>query len=458
MSQKATTTGQKWFSYLLVLFAATGGILYGYDLGIISGAFLFIPQQIPMSTAQSSFLVGAVLGGGAIATLISGSLSEIFGRKTMIQIAAIIFLAGIAAIYVADNYAWVLFGRLTQGVGVGIVTIVIPLYLAESLPAEIRGRGIGAFQLLLTSGILLANLVGLYYTPSGNWRAMFLTAAVPGLLLLVGACFLPKSPRWLFKKGRSEKAMQILRRSRSQDSAQAEIQSIAKLQSNQPHWRETFSHFKQKAVLIPVLMVFAIAALQQLLGINSILQFGAYILKTAGLGSDQSAMLGSSTISIVNFLTTIVAFILVDRIGRRALLMFGTLGCMLSLFALGCADFIFHPSAIKGDFVLVGLITFIICYAVGPGLVIWLVISELLPCSVRSIGMSMALFINSMVSTLFASAFLPLVNHIGYSGVFLLCSLSAGLYFLIAFNWLPETNKKTLEEIELSFQTSGQNG
>lgn len=448
--------GSVWFSYWMIGFAAIGGILYGYDLGIIAGAFLFIPAHIPMTDAQASFLVGSVLGGGAIATLIAGPLAEYFGRKTMIQAASVIFLAGIFAIYTADTYAAVLFGRLTQGIGVGIVTIVIPLYLAESLPAEIRGRGIGAFQLLLTLGILLANLAGLYFTPTGDWRSMFLTAAFPGFLLLIASFFLPKSPRWLFKKGQVEKALQILTKSRGHDLAHREIQQLSEVQQPRMDFSQHIAALMNKRTLWPVLLVFTVAGLQQLLGINSILQFSAYMLKTAGLHSNQQAMLGSSTISLVNVALTLVAFFLIDRLGRRALLLFGTMGCMLSLLSLAGVDFMLHASPFKGECILVGLLAFIISFAIGPGLVIWLVISELLPGQIRSVGMSIALFINSMTSTLFASSFLPLVNHIGYSGTFLLCSLSAGLYFLITFHFIPETRHKTLEEIEMNFRASHQ--
>ncbi len=442
----------QWYTWLMVGFAAIGGILYGYDLGIIAGAILFIRESIPMTDAQSSFLVAAVLGGGAIATLISGPLADLLGRKRMILLAAVIFLAGVFSLADAHTYSMVLLGRLTQGIGVGIVTIIIPLYLAESLPANIRGRGISAFQLLLTFGILAASIVGLYFTPTGNWRGMFLSATVPGFILLLGGLFLPKSPRWLFNKGKEQKAFDILCKSRASHHAQDEINRMrALLNSSTKHWKQELKDLCSKRYVVPVTIVLCVAILQQLMGVNSILQLSAYILKTGGLDSNLTAMLGSTAITSINFIITIIAFFLVDRVGRRLLLMIGTAGCMVCLFYLGCTYFIFSPSLMKGYLLLAGIIGFIIAYAIGPGVIVWLVISELLPTRVRSIGMSFALFANSMTSALFASAFLPLANSIGYYSVFMLCAIAAGMYFLIAFNAIPETKNKTLEEIEIDF-------
>jgi MFS transporter, SP family, galactose:H+ symporter len=440
------------FSWLIIAFAAFGGILYGYDLGIIAGAILFIRKTIPMTDTQSSFLVAAVLGGGAIATLVSGTLADWFGRKKMIIAAAVIFLAGVFSLAFANTYSLVLIGRLTQGVGVGIITIIIPLYLAESLPPEVRGRGVSAFQLMLTFGILMASLVGLYYTHSGNWRGMFLSAAVPGVILLIGGFLLPNSPRWLFRKGRVEQALAVLKKTRADDHAHMEIKEMQELiKQGRKNFSDFFAALTQKRYLMPALIVFAVAALQQFMGINSILQFSAFILKGTGLNTNITAMLGSTAITAVNFVMTIIAFFLVDRLGRKFLLTLGTLGCTVFLFFLGSIHFILPSSHYLGYLMLTGILGFVISYAVGPGVCVWLVISELMPERIRSTGMSVALFLNSIVSTLFASAFLPLMHRIGYSGVFMMCAVAALLYFIIALKVVPETKNKTLEEIEMEF-------
>jgi MFS family permease len=202
---------------------------------------------------------------------------------------------------------------------------------------------------------------------------------------------------------------------------------------------------------MPALVVFAVAALQQFMGINSILQFSDYILKGTGLGTNVLAMLGSTAITGVNFVMTIIAFLLVDKVGRKFLLTFGTLGCMVFLFSLAAVHFYLPTTLLKGYLMLGGIIGFIISYAVGPGVCVWLVISELMPERIRSTGMSVALFLNSMVSTIFASCFLPFVHSIGYSGLFMICGVAALLYFIIAWKIVPETKNKTLEEIEMEF-------
>ncbi len=443
---------QKWFIGFMVFFAAMGGIIYGYDLGIIAGALLFIHKSIPMTDMQSSFLVSSVLGGGAIATLISGPLADIFSRRLMVIIATVIFLGGVLLLSFAHNYSEILLGRLTQGIGIGIVTITIPLYLSESLPKNIRGRGMSLFQLLLTFGILLASLVGLYFAPHENWRAMFLSAGVPGIILLIGAIFLPNSPHWLLMKKRNQQALNVLRLSRDDAQAQQELLAMQQsMQNHQHNFRSFFTHLRDKKVLYPLLIVFSVASLQQLSGINSFLQFSAYLLQQAGLKSSITALLGSTVITCANFIITFIALFLIDRLGRTKLLSFGTGGMVVSLVFSGLVYYYFPYGALKGYLLLLGLTGFILTYGVGPGVCVWLVLSELLPNKIRSNGMAAALFINSMMSSLFASVFLILTHYIGYVGVFYICAFFSFLYFCLAYFVIPETNNKTLEEIEQMF-------
>lgn len=443
---------RNWFASFIILFAAVGGMIYGYDLGIIAGALLFIHKSIPMSDMQSSFLVSAVLGGGAIATLVSGPLADLFGRRAMIIVAALIFLGGVLLLSFAHHYSEILIGRLTQGIGIGIVTITIPLYLSESLPKHIRGRGMSVFQLLLTFGILLASLVGLYFAPSENWRAMFLSAGIPGIVLLMGALFLPNSPHWLLMKKRDDEALAVLRLSRSDAQAQVELLGMQQsMRNHQSNLRSFFVNLLDKKVLYPLLIVFSVAILQQLSGINSLLQFSAYILQRSGMQSNVTAMLGNTVITGVNFFITVVALLLIDRLGRKKLLSFGTGGMVIALAFSGLVYFYFPYGLMKGYLVLLGITGFILSYGVGPGVVVWLVLSELLPNKIRSTGMAAALFLNSAISSIFASVFLSLTHSIGYSGVFFVCAFFSFLYFCVAYFVIPETNNRTLEEIEAIF-------
>lgn len=450
---------QQWFIAFIVFFAAMGGIIYGYDLGIIAGALLFMHKSIPMTDMQSSFVVSAVLGGGAIATLISGPLADIFGRRQMIIIATLIFLGGVFLLSYAHQYSEILVGRLTQGIGIGIITITIPLYLSESLPKHIRGRGMSVFQLLLTFGILLASLVGLFYAPHENWRAMFLSAGVPGIILLLGALFLPNSPHWLLMKKRDRDALAVLRLSRNEEQAQKELFAIKKSMLNHKNnFRSLFTNLCDKKVLYPLFIVFSVASLQQLSGINSFLQFSAYLLQQAGLQSNITALLGNTVITCANFIITIIALFLIDRLGRTKLLSFGTGGMVVALVFSALVYFYFPYGTTKGYLLLLGLTGYILTYGIGPGVCVWLVLSELLPNKVRSSGMAAALFVNSMMSSIFASLFLTLTHHIGYVGVFYLCAFFSFLYFCLAYFVIPETNNKTLEEIEELFNRKTING
>jgi len=437
------------FAFSIIAFAAIGGMLYGYDIGILAGAFPFLSKEIPMTTAQLHFMPGAVLFGGAFATLITGPLSDLWGRRKLIIAASIIFLIGVSMVGFANDYLPLLSGRLIQGIGIGIITIVIPLYLAEAVPAEIRGKALCAFQLLLTAGILLASLIGWFLTPSGNWRGMFFSALVPGILLLFCSLLLPESPRWLVLKNKFDQALNILSRSRPIFAAKDELTQMMQVFSM--HKTGERSSLWQRKFLVPLTIVFVIACLQQLTGINSLLQLAPVILRSAGLPSDVIAMLGAVAITAVNFLVTVIAMFLVDKVGRRFLLCIGTGGIVISLIYSGLVSFILPTSILKGELLLIGVLFFILFFAIGPGVVIWLVLSELLPSRIRGSGMATALFLNSMTSAVLATMFLGLAESIGYSGVFWLCAFTTLLYFLIVFFFVPETNKKTLEEIETHF-------
>ena len=322
---------------LVFFFAATGGILYGYDIGIISGALLFIRHDIMMSHQQESFLVASVLGGGAFATMVSGWLADRFGRRKMIRIAALVFCVGVVIVVFAASFMAIFMGRLVQGVGVGIITIVVPLYLAESVPSHLRGRGITMFQLLLTVGILLATLVDFCLTQSGNWRLMFLSALVPGIIMFLGSFCLSDSPRWLCLKGREADALTVLLNTRSADNAKTELENIKMSMANAPGAKSKqgfFSLIMTRQYSMPVMIVFSVAVLAQLTGINTWLQFSAVMLKSMGLSHNASAMFGSTLITCLNVGMTIVALMFVDKVGRRPLLCIGTFGAASSLLLM----------------------------------------------------------------------------------------------------------------------------
>ncbi|MCK4608362.1 MAG: sugar porter family MFS transporter [Gammaproteobacteria bacterium] len=444
---------QKLFALVIILFAGLGGILYGYDIGIIAGALIFMKHEIALNVGQVSILIAAVLGGGSIATLISGPLADWLGRRTMLTVSAVVFISGIIVLVSSHSFAGVLTGRLIEGVGVGVITMIVPLYLAESAPASVRGSGVTAFQLFLTLGILVAYLVALLFAHSGNWRGMFLCALVPGALFFIGSLLIIESPRWLFFKDKKEQAIAALQRSRSETEVEHDIYMMTKIDIERKQQNVIGQEsLWQKHYLLPFLLAFSIACLTQLTGINVFLQLCTLILQHAGLQSNVVSMLGSVGIGVVNFIVTLIAMLLVDKIGRKPLLIFGASGIVIALFYLGVISWLFSPSLLQGYLTIAGLLLFIASFAIGPGVVVWIAISELMPMPIRSKGMAICLFANCLASTVLASVFLKLTHYIGYTGVFWMCGIFTLLYLAIAIFFLPETKGKSLEEIEQCFR------
>ena len=441
---------EKPFTFFIFAFAAIGGLLYGYDLGVISGTLLFIDKEIPLTATQTSLIVSAVLGGGSIATLISGPLADWIGRKKMIFLASVILILSTVILAIAYNFSTLLIGRLIQGISIGIITIVVPLYLTETSPKNMRGRGVTTFQLVLTLGILFAYLVNIWFAKDENWRGMFLCVLFPASLFLIGSIFIPESPIWLFGKGKHKKAQKMLLKLRKKKEAEIEYEELLLIQKTTEPSIEKIKW--QKHYKIPLIIALGVGILNQLTGINVILQYITIILKDAGLTLNWMSLLGSAGIGLINFITTIFAFSLIDRLGRRKLLLIGSAGIVLFLSISGFISIFLIPSYIKGTILLFLMLGFICSFAIGPGVVVWLAISEILPNAIRSKGMGIALFLNSLSSTIYASIFLNMVKYLGYSSVFFMSAVFTLLYFLLTYYLLPETKNKTLEEIETHFR------
>ncbi|MCK4869543.1 MAG: sugar porter family MFS transporter [Gammaproteobacteria bacterium] len=442
----------KSFALFIIIFAGLGGILYGYDIGIIAGALIFMKHEIALTHTQISILVGAVLGGGALATFFSGPLSDFFGRRLMIRAAAIIFIIGILILVSSHTFYGVLTGRLIEGVGVGIVTIIIPLYLAEAAPATVRGIGVTAFQLFLTGGILVAYLVSLAFAHIASWRWMFLCSLIPAVLLFIGSLLIIESPRWLFFKGRKAQAIKALSSSRSRREAEHDIYMMTQLEADNEQNRRKKTRI-QRYLFLPFIIAFAVAVLTQLTGINVFLQLCTLILQNSGLHSNVISMLGSVGIGLVNFVVTVLAMLLIDRVGRKPLLILGTAGVVIALAFLGLVQYLLVPGNLQGYLTIAGFMLFIIFYAIGPGVVVWLMISELIPMPIRGIGMAICLSANSLASFVLATVFLDLVKLIGYAGVFWMCGAFTVVYLLLAIFFIPETKNRSLEEIEQYFRS-----
>ncbi len=584
--------GKTGYNRFLLLVAGLGGLLYGVDVGIISGALPYLqttftlPNGSLLNAQQISLVVAAVALGTVISTLFAGVLADWLGRKTMMTLSGVLFVVSVPMIALAHGYGPLVFGRILQGISGGLIGVVIPLYLAECLGAANRGKGTGVFQWLLTLGIVAAALISLYFShrvdevaklgDAGKlfafegtaWRGIFWVSLPPGILFVIGSFMVAESPRWLFRRGKKDAARAALLRSRTEGQAEIELKEMeetvaaekAKVSATGEKIRESLLRRKY---VIPFLLACVILACNQATGVNSVIGYNATILIQAGLG-DQQAHFGYAIFTVVNFLITIVAVVLVDRKGRKFLLSLGTGGVIVSMICVGllfhktetlrvdCKDAVqamvatnqtlalvfneqtatqllagkitsrtttlvviysygdFHgattavrsddatakpieikrenvvpakkletivshpfadynaaktaplkiddalitpvPDAQNGRLTAIFLFIYMAFFAVGPGVCVWLALSELMPTRIRSNGMSIALVLNQTVSMTIAAIFLPTVGKYGYSTMFFAFAGCTVIYFITAAFFLPETKGKTLEEIEGHFE------
>lgn len=587
MSNSTGLSNKRSYNRFLLLVAGLGGLLYGIDVGIIGGALPYLEATSKLTGSQLSIIVAAVLLGSVFSTLFAGLLADWMGRKPLMVVSGAIFVLSIPVIALSQSYGALFLGRLLQGLSGGFVGVVVPLYLAECLPARDRGKGTGIFQWLLTLGIVCAALVGIYYSyrvaqlaqiasPAAlflvkdqAWRRIFWMSMPPGILFVLGSLFVAESPRWLFKRGKRDMAYTSLLRSRNEEQAQSELQEMDSIalstHGNSPADHASKDSLLRRRYVIPFLLACVILFCNTATGINSIIGYNTDILLQSGL-SDVRAHWGYVVFTFVNFLMTVIGMTLVDRKGRKFLFLLGTSGIIVSLLFVGAlflqtegqrhdvgstiqsmttpdqgltlrfdeaeaqrliaangiprnervslaviysyggftattstvrsddagaapiqisragcvpsskVEAFFRnpfvslevaqtaplhidhayiapvPSAAHGWLVALGLYAFVAFYAMGPGVCVWLALSELMPTRIRSNGMSIALVINQLVSTTLAAIFLPVVGKYGYSTMFFLFTAFTLVYLLTVAIFLPETKGKTLEEIEEYFE------
>lgn len=439
----------KFITLYVIIISALAGALYGLDIGIIGGSLDFITKEMSLTPGEQGMIVGAVLGGGAIAILITGVLADWFGRKKMIVFSGAVFIVGVILICLSYNYYTILTGRLVMGIGVGISAILIPLYITESAPARVRGRAVTCFQLFLTGGILVAYLICLAFVKSGNWRAMFGVIAIPGIIFLVGTIFIPESPVWYFMKNMIEKSRKSL--SKFHDDEDADIIMLEMQEIKKDESEKTDHSIWRRVYILPFIIAFMVACLTQMTGINSILQYAPTILNDAGSKSQAISIMLGTGVTVINFFVTVIALMLIDKLGRKPLLVFSTCGVAICLLLLGFTSMI-AASNLKVILLSIGMFGFVFFYAIGIGVVVWLAMSELLPTRIRSKGLGICLFANSMISTILAAVIPSMEVSIGFTWIFFGLAIFTIGYFLIAVFMLPETKGKTIEEIEMYFR------
>jgi MFS transporter, SP family, solute carrier family 2 (myo-inositol transporter), member 13 len=592
-SASGVTSGQlnsvRRYNLILLAVAGLGGLLYGIDVGIIGGAYPYLETTSGFTAAQLSEVVAAVLLGSVFSTLFSGLLADWMGRRALMIVSGLAFVASIPIIALSHGFGPLLLGRLLQGISAGLVGVVVPLYLAECLTAAVRGKGTAIFQWMLTLGIVAAALVGMYFSyrvqavaklgdaaqlfafKDAAWRRIFWVSLPPGIIFVLGALLVTESPRWLFRRGARERAYAALLRSRTAEQATLELEEMEATghAANEQRAHRAQDSLLRRKYVIPFLIACVILFCNTATGINSVIGYNTGILMQSGL-NDLRAHWGYVIFTIVNFLATTIGMTLVDRKGRKFLLILGTSGVIVSLVSVGllfrsteaatvdcrtavqemvgsgdaltlrfdapeakrllaaqgnaggaiqteraslaiiysygdftaATNFVRSddaaaapieirresavpanrvqaffsnpfadlqaahtaplriqkaivgtiPDATHGWLVALGLYLFVAFFAMGPGVVVWLALSELMPTRIRSNGMSIALVINQLVSTTLAGIFLPFVAKHGYSSMFFLFAGFTVVYLLVAVFFLPETKGKTLEEIEEYFE------
>jgi SP family galactose:H+ symporter-like MFS transporter len=434
------------FVIIVAAITAIGGLLFGYDTGVISGAILFIREAFSLSSTMQEIVVSAVLVGAVIGAGSGGILADRFGRRKMIIIAAVIFVLGAVFTATTVNVYSLIAGRIAVGIAIGIASFIAPMYISEVAPSNIRGALVSLNQLAITIGIVISYLVDFAFAPTGGWRWMLGLAVIPGAILGIGMFIMPSSPRWLLSKGNDEKARSVLERIRITKNVNSELNEIDKSlkKQKQTGWADLLNPLFKPALIIGI----GLAIFQQLTGINTVIYYAPTILQFAGLKSATVAILATAGIGIVNMLITIVAIGLIDKVGRRPLLLIGILGMVISLGLLGIVFSLPNLSNSLGLFAVICLMLYIGSFAIGLGPVFWLMISEIYPLKIRGRAMSIATVVNWGMNLLVAITFLSLVQIIGASGTFWFYGVIGILAWVFVYRLVPETKGKTLEEIE----------
>lgn len=448
----------------LSVVAALGGFLFGYDTAVISGTIAQVTKQFQLDALQQGWYVGCALIGSIIGVLFAGILSDRFGRKFTMILSAILFSTSAIGCAVCVDFNKLVVYRIIGGIGIGVVSIISPLYISEVAVAQFRGRLVSLYQLAVTIGFLGAYLVNyqlLEYSTSNLdvtagwwnlifveevWRGMLGMETLPALLFFIIIFFIPESPRWLILKGREEKATNILERiyvsSKEAMFQLAETKSVISSEVKS-EWRFLLRPGIMKAVIIGV----CIALLGQFMGVNAVLYYGPSIFENAGLSGGDS-LYYQVLVGLVNTLTTILALIIIDKVGRKKLVYYGVSGMVISLILIA-AYFMYGESwRISSIFLLIFFLFYVFCCAVSICAVVFVLLSEMYPTQIRGLAMSIAGFALWIGTYLIGQLTPWMLQNFTPAGTFLLFAIMCVPYMLIVWKLVPETTGKSLEEIE----------
>lgn len=431
---------------VLTLVAALGGLLFGYDTAVVSGAIGYLQKHFALDDLWTGWAASCALVGCMIGASAAGALSDRLGRKKALLLSAVLFAGSAVGAAVPRNLSEFVAARILTGIGVGMASMLSPLYIAEVSPARLRGRLVSVNQFAIVSGIMIVYFVNALVAGFGDsawnesvgWRWMFASGVLPAVLFLVLLCVVPESPRWLLKQGQTERARRVLTRVGGQDHARAEIEEI---RAALLHEGGSLRQLLQPGIRLALLIGVALAVLQQVTGINTVLYYGPEIFKKAGLGA-MDALWQNVLVGVVNMAFTIIAIWVVDRLGRKPLLLLGSAGMGLSLVMLTLSI-----ERWRGPWVLVSALAYVAFFAVALGPVVWVVIAEVFPTRIRGRAMSVATVL-LWVSCFLVSQFFPyILDRLG-GYTFLIYAVMCLVCLGFVQCLVPETKGKTLEEIE----------
>jgi len=440
-------TGTKEFNHRYIIgisfFSALGGYLFGFDFAVISGALPFLRTQFSLDPLWEGFLTGSLALGCIVGCLIAGKLSDRYGRRPGLMTAAVIFAVSSLAIAFTQTLPFFILLRFAAGIGVGMASMLCPMYIAEVSPAKVRGRNVAINQLTVVIGILVTNLVNYLLADTGHdaWRWMFGLGAVPSAIFLIGVIWLPESPRWLMQSGQEDRAKSVLQKIGSEGFAESTIQAI-KGSIAGPGTR-SYKQVFEKSVRPAVVVGIVLAVFQQFCGINVVFNYTSTIFQSVGASLNRQ-LFETVAIGVVNLLFTLLAMWQVDKLGRRPLMLAGSLGLSVLYIILAFLLQNHFPAGLISIFVLLAIST----YAVSLAPVTWVLISEIFPNKIRGAASSVAIV--SLWSAYFVLVFtFPiLAKTLGTYGPFYLYAVICFLGFLFVKNKVKETKGQTLEELE----------
>lgn len=429
-------------------FGALGGLLFGYDLGVVAGALLFITPELGLSPLQEGMVTSSLIVGAMLSAISCGPVSDRIGRRPIVFAAGLVFAAGAVLAGISPNALLVILSRFVMGLAVGTASVMVPIYLSELAPARNRGKLSGLNQLMISSGILVAYLVNLALSPAGAWRWMFALAAVPAVIMMIGVRFQPESPRWLVRKGRVDEARAVLLRSRTEQAAEQEIAEIQEIDAHSAGNASTMELLRTARFRKVLLLGCGLALLQQIVGINTIVYYAPTILTSIGFGN-AAAILTNAGLGVLTVVVTVVMLMTVDKMGRRRPLIFGALGMTTCMLTLGLTFYLggFSGGGAGGWIAILALALFKVSFSMSWGGIMWIMLGEIFPLRVRGAAMGMATFVN-WIGNFAVGLLFPVLLAAGTGTVFLIFAGIALVACLFAVLMVPETKGRSLEDIE----------